>query len=74
MIKKINKIFIYLTLILGLIIFYLSMFGITTNRFNNLINNQINNYNKNININFRDPSFVINLVNFSLKIEIENQS
>ena len=72
MIKKINKIFIYLTLILGLIIFYLSMFGITTNRFNNLINNQINNYNKNININFRDPSFVINLVNFSLKIEIEN--
>ena len=72
MIKKINKIFIYLTLILGLIIFYLSMYGITTNRFNNLINNQINNYNKNININFRDPSFVINLVNFSLKIEIEN--
>ena len=63
--KKINKIFIYLTLILGLIIFYLSMFGITTNRFNNLINNQINNYNKNININFKDPSFVINLVNFS---------
>ena len=72
MIKKINKIFIYLTLILGLVIFYLSMFGITTNRFNNLINNQINNYNKNININFKDPSFVINLVNFSLKIEIEN--
>ena len=72
MIKKINKIFIYLTLILALVIFYLSIFGITTNRFNNLINNQINNYNKNININFRDPSFVINLVNFSLKIEIEN--
>ena len=70
--KKINKIFIYLTLILALIIFYLSMFGITTNRFNNLINNQINNYNKNININFKDPSFLINLVNFSLKIEIEN--
>ena len=72
MIKKINKIFIYLTLILGLVIFYLSMFGITTNRFNNLINNQINNYNKNIDINFKDPSFIINLVNFSLKIEIEN--
>ena len=72
MIKKINKIFIYLTLILALVIFYLSMFGITTNRFNNLINNQINNYNKNINIKFKDPSFLINLVNFSLKIEIEN--
>ena len=72
MIKKINKIFIYLTLILALVIFYLSMFGITTNRFNNLINNQINNYNKNINIKFKDPSFIINLVNFSLKIEIEN--
>ena len=72
MIKKINKIFIYLTLILGLVIFYLSMFGITTNRFNNLINNQINNYNKNININFKDPSFIINLVNFTLKIDIEN--
>ena len=72
MIKKINKIFIYLTLILALAIFYLSMFGITTNRFNNLINNQINNYNKNINIKFKDPSFLINLVNFSLKIEIEN--
>jgi len=72
MIKKINKILIYLTLILGLVIFYLSMFGITTNRFNNLINNQINNYNKNIDINFKDPSFIINLVNFSLKIEIEN--
>ena len=72
MIKKINKIFIYLTLILALVIFYLSIFGITTNRFNNLINNQINNYNKNINIKFKDPSFIINLVNFSLKIEIEN--
>ena len=72
MIKKINKNFIYLTLILALVIFYLSMFGITTNRFNNLINNQINNYNKNINIKFKDPSFLINLVNFSLKIEIEN--
>ncbi len=72
MIKKINKIFIYLTLILGLVIFYLSMFGLTTNRFNNLINNQINNYNKNIYINFKDPSFIINLVNFSLKIEIDN--
>ena len=72
MIKKINKIFIYLTFILALLIFYLSMFGITTNRFNNLINNQINNYNKNINIKFKDPSFLINLVNFSLKIEIEN--
>ena len=72
MIKKINKIFIYLTLILVLVIFYLSIFGITTNRFNNLINNQINNYNKNINIKFKDPSFIINLVNFSLKIEIEN--
>ena len=72
MIKKINKVFIYLTLILSLVIFYLSMFGITTNRFNNLINNQINNYNKNININFKDPSFIINLVNFTLKIDIEN--
>ena len=72
MIKKINKIFIYLTLILALVIFYLSIFGITTNRFNNLINNQINNYNKNINIKFKDPSLIINLVNFSLKIEIEN--
>ncbi|MDC3004505.1 hypothetical protein OAY95_01135 [Candidatus Pelagibacter sp.] len=72
MIKKINKIFIYLTFILALVIFYLSIFGITTNRFNNLINNQINNYNKNINIKFKDPSFIINLVNFSLKIEIKN--
>ena len=72
MIKKINKIFIYLILILVLLIFYLSMFGITTNKFNNLINNKINNYNKNIDIDFKDPSFIIDLVNFSLKIKIEN--
>ena len=72
MIKKINKIFIYLILILVLLIFYLSMFGITTNKFNNLINNKINNYNKNIDIDFKDPSFIIDIVNFSLKIKIEN--
>ena len=65
MIKKINKIFIYLTLILGLIIFYLSMFGITTNRFNKKIKIQKKNYKKNIKIKIKNKSIVINLVNIS---------
>ena len=54
MIKKIIKILLITFLILFLAIFYLSIFGIKTDKFNNQITNNILKINKNINLNLSD--------------------
>ena len=53
MIKKIIKIILILLLILTLIIFYLSIFGIETSKFNNQIKSRISESNKRINLDLK---------------------
>ena len=53
MIKKIIKIILILFLILTLIIFYLSIFGIETSKFNNQIKSRISESNKRINLDLK---------------------
>ena len=55
-------------LILITLIFYLSVFGITTNKFNNKITNKILEINKSINLDLNNVNFLLNPYNFSVKI------
>ena len=53
MIKKIIKVLLITFVTLFLIIFYLSIFGIKTNKFNNQITNNILKINKQIKLKFK---------------------
>ena len=68
MIKKITKIILIISLILVLLIFYLSVFGIKTTKFNNQVKKQISETNKKINIDLRNIKITLSL--FDLKANI----
>ena len=68
MIKKIGKILSIISLILVLLIFYLSIFGIKTTKFNNQIKNKILEINKGVNLDLK--SIKITLSPLDLKINI----
>ena len=72
MIKKISKILLIVFLIVILLIFYLSFFGIKTEKFNKQINNSILKINKEINLSLGDVNYLLNLKNFSINIETKN--
>ena len=72
MIKKIIKILITTSLIIFLAIFYLSIFGIKTDKFNSQISNNILKINKKINLNLDDVKYILNPYNFTVNIETKN--
>ena len=72
MIKKIIKILLIIFLILTLVIFYLSFFGIKTDKFNTQINNSILKINKRINLNLSDVNYLLNPYNFTINIKTVN--
>ena len=69
---KIIKILLVIFLILVLVIFYLSTFGIKTNKFNNQITNNILKINKKINLNLEDVNYLLNPYNFTVNIKTKN--
>jgi|TARA_B110000027_G_scaffold118583_1_gene130699 hypothetical protein len=72
MIKSIIKILASIFLILALIILYLSIFGIKTNKFNEQITNNILKINKKINLNLKDVKYLLNPYNFTIDIKTKN--
>jgi len=72
MIKKIVKFLLIALLILVLLIFYLSFFGIKTDKFNNQITNNILKINKKINITLSDVKYLLNPYNFTINIKTKN--
>ena len=72
MIKRIIKILLITVLILILAIFYLSIFGIKTDKFNNQINNNILKINKKINLNLNEVNYLLNPYNFTATIKTKN--
>ena len=72
MIKKITKISLIIFLILILIIFYLSIFGIKTNKFNSQISDNILKINKKINLNLKEVNYLLNPYNFTINIKTKN--
>ena len=57
-------------MILG--IFYLSIFGLKTDRFNSQITDNILKLDKKINLNLNDVSYLLNPYNFTIKIKTKN--
>ncbi|MDB0066683.1 hypothetical protein N9E96_00020 [Candidatus Pelagibacter sp.] len=72
MIKKIIKVLLITFVTLFLIIFYLSIFGIKTNKFNNQITNSILKINKQINLSLSDANYLLNPYNFTINIKTKN--
>ena len=72
MIKKIIKILLIVSLILGLGIFYLSIFGIKTDKFNHKITNKILKINNKINLSLKDVNYLLNPYNFTIDIKTKN--
>ena len=72
MIKKIIKILLITFLILFIIILYLSIFGIKTDKFNNQINDNISKISKKINLSLGDINYLLNPYNFTVNIRTAN--
>ena len=72
MIKKIIKILSVILLLLVLAIFYLSYFGIKTERFNDQIINKFLKINKKVNLNLNEINYLLNPYNFTINIKTEN--
>ena len=72
MIKRIIKILLIIILILIIAVFYLSFFGIKTDKFNNQISSNILNINKKINLKLNDVNYLLNPYNFTINIKTTN--
>ena len=72
MIKKIIKFLLIIFLILATVIFYLSLFGLKTNKFNNQINSNILKINKKINLDLKDVNYLLNPFDFTVNIKTKN--
>ena len=66
------KFFLYFLIILIVSIFYLSYFGIKTDRFNDIITDQINKKNEKININLKEVKILLNLQKISFSLITKN--
>ena len=69
MTKKIIKFLLYLIIILTLIISYLTIFGVSTDRFNKRINEEILGINKKINVELKEVYILLDLLNLSINIK-----
>ena len=72
MIKKIIKILLIIFLILILAIFYLSVFGVKTDKFNSQISSNVLKFNKKIKLNLSDVNYLLNPYNFTINIKTIN--
>ena len=72
MIKGIVKILSIIFLFVVLAVFYLSIFGIRTEKFNNQITENILKLNKKINLNLNEVKYLLDPYNFTINIETKN--
>ena len=66
--KKIIKIGLFIIIILIILVFYLSFFGIDTKKFNSIIKDEVTNINKSINLKLQSIKIKLNPFNLSLNI------
>ena len=69
MTKRLIKFLIYLIIILILAIAYLSVFGISTTKFNKKIKAEILNINKKVNLELKTVNLLLDPLNFSINIK-----
>ena len=68
MIKRLFKFVIYLIVLLLILVFYLSYFGIETNKFNNLIEERVSKTDPNLRIELKKVKIFLNIKNFSVNV------
>ena len=72
MIKNIIKVLLITFLTLLIVIFYLSTFGIKTDKFNSQIISNILKINKKVNLSLSDVNYLLNPYNFTINIRTKN--
>ena len=72
MIKNIIKVLLITFLTLLIVIFYLSTFGIKTDKFNDQITSSILKINKKVNLSLSDVNYLLNPYNFTINIRTKN--
>ena len=72
MIKKTVKYFLYFLALISIGIFYLSYFGVETNKFNSIIKKKISENSSKIDIELNKVKAILNLKNFTISIKTEN--
>ena len=72
MLKKFTYFILFLLIIILLSIFYLSYFGIKTDKFNNNISNQLKKNYANLEIKFKEIKLLLNPTNLLISVETEN--
>jgi len=72
MIKKLIKILSAILLLVTLSIFYLSFFGIKTEKFNESITNRVSKINKKIKLDLKNIKFLLNPFTFTASIKTKN--
>ena len=72
MIKKLTKIISVILIFLFTAVFYLSFFGVKTDKFNDQITNNILKINKNINLNLSSINYLLNPFDFTVSIKTQN--
>ena len=70
--KRLIQFFLFLLLILLISIAYLGVYGISTNKFNNLISEKIVDKNKDLDINFNEIKIFLNINNFNFELKTHN--
>ena len=72
MIKKLIKVLLSVFLLVVVIIFYLSLVGVKTEKFNDRIKNKILKINKRINLDLKDVKFLLDPYNLKINIVTKN--
>jgi hypothetical protein len=70
--KRIIKVIIMLTITVAVIVIYLSIYGIKTEKFNNEIIKNVSKINKKINLSLNEVNYLLNPLNFSINISAKN--
>ena len=74
MVKKLIQIIIILILLFISFCLYLSIYGLNTNKFNNIISKKISEKNKNFTVNFDKIKIFLNISSFNLEIKTDKPS
>ncbi|MDC1540792.1 hypothetical protein N8378_00545 [Candidatus Pelagibacter ubique] len=70
--KRIIKILVILILTLAIIVIYLSLYGVKTDKFNKEIIKNVSKINKKINLSLNEVNYLLNPLNFSINISTKN--
>ena len=72
MVKKIIQISLFLLLLFIIFLTYLSIYGISTNKFNKIISEKISEKNKYLKINLSDIKIFLNINNFNFELKTKD--